>query len=58
MDKQTQDDSPDWLKELEAQSNQQGLDPIIEQENNPFWFMVVVGIVVLSLIVLCFAIRW
>ena len=58
MDKQTENESPDWLKDLEAQSKQQDPEPIIEQESNPFWFMIVVGIVVLSLIVLCFAIRW
>jgi hypothetical protein len=58
MDKRSEEEAPDWLKELEAQSEQQGQERIVSQASSPFWLMVVVGIVVLSLIVLCFAINW
>ena len=58
MDKRLEDEAPDWLKDLEAQSERQEPEQIIEQESNPFWLMVIVGILVLSLIVLCFAINW
>ena len=58
MDKRPEDEAPDWLKDLEAQSEWQEPELIIEQESNPFWLMVIVGILVLSLIVLCFANNW
>jgi hypothetical protein len=58
MDMRQEDDNPDWLQELEAQSETWESEDIPRQASNPFWLMVLVGILVLSLIVLCFAISW
>jgi hypothetical protein len=58
MNKRLEDETPDWLKDLEAQSERWESETITRSESNPFWLMVVVGIVVLSLIVLCFAFSW
>lgn len=58
MDEMTEDNNPDWLQDLETQSESREAESIPSQASNPFWFMVLVGILVLSLIVLCFAINW
>lgn len=58
MDNESGDTTPDWLTELEEQSKSAEPEMILQERSNPFWLMVAVGIVVLSLIVLCFAISW
>ena len=58
MDNRSGDTTPDWLIELEEQSKQAEKELSVQEVSNPFWLMVAVGIVVISLIVLCFAISW
>lgn len=58
MDDMAEDNNPDWLQDLEAQNESWESESIPSQASNPFWLMVLVGILVLSLIVLCFAINW
>jgi hypothetical protein len=58
MENKSGDTTPDWLIELEEQSKSAEPEMILQETSNPFWLMVAVGIVVISLIVLCFAISW
>ena len=58
MDNKSGDTTPDWLRELEEQGKESEREMIVQETSNPFWLMVVIGIMVISLIVLCFAISW